>query len=474
MRALVFGWLAVGCSGGGEGVGPDGADPGSDPVVDPPSPDPTGGDDPPTWVADVAPLLADRCGSCHRDGGIAPFSVATYDQAYPWAEAMLASVVDGSMPPFYAVSDEVCAPSLPWKDDLSLSPDEIALLSAWVAADAPEGDPADAVPAELRPVESLEDYTVELALQEPFTVPATGGDLYQCFRIPMPNTATMYMTGLEVVPGNDKVVHHVLVWNDRNDSSAGQAGADGSYGCSGFPDIFPTEMVGSWTPGVQPVISPDNTGTPIEVGASLVVNIHYHPTGTTSEVDQTKLRIRWTEVEPAMYTTWYMVDVPMGAIVQPGPNDQGGAEFRIPAGVPDHLETVQMWFTSLLFSADMTVFAITPHMHYLGTDMLVTIDHTDEPDECLIHTPGWKFDWQRDYVYDGGAGELPVIHPGDKVRVQCLYDNSTSNPYMAAHLAATGATEPYDTYWGEETKDEMCMAIVGLIVPKTGWSPLSW
>src|SRR6185503_2582663 len=115
----------------------------------------------------------------------------------------------------------------------------------------------------LRQLEELTDFDEELSIQEPFVVP-NDDDTYECFRIPLPNTGKKYLTGFQVVPDNDLVVHHVIVWNDPNDNSAGQAGSDGHYGCSGFPDIVPTEIVGAWTPGTQPMYLPPNTGTPME------------------------------------------------------------------------------------------------------------------------------------------------------------------------------------------------------------------
>ena len=133
------------------------------------------------------------------------------------------------------------------------------------------------------------------------------------------------------------------------------------------------------------------------------------------------IRLQWSDGKPDEYVTWYLVDLPFGAQSLPGPSDEGGG----PA------------------------------------------------DECLIHTPGFRFDWQRGYNYDPGTGPMPVIHRGDQVRVTCKYNNSETNPDLPQHLAAAGRTEPADVYWGEETGDEMCMAIIGLIVPEN-WSPLSW
>lgn len=459
--------------------GSDPSDPGTggttQPVTIPTDPpDPTGG---PTWYQDVAPLVADRCGSCHRAGGQGPFSVETYEEALPWGPAMAAAIDAGTMPPFYAVSDASCTPRLGWLEDISLSDDEKQLVYDWVAADMPEGDPATAAPAVVRPVRDLDPVDAEIAITEPFVIGGTA-DIYQCFRIPMPTAEKVYLTGVQVIPDNELVVHHVIVWNDPEDNSADRAGEDGTYECSGFPDILPTEIVGTWTPGAGPILTPEGTATPMEPGSSLVLNVHYHPTGTTTEIDETKIKLQWTTQEPEAYATWFLVDIPFGAVVQP----QGGegflqGDFEIPADVPDHTETVDLWFTRLLFPSDMTVFAVTPHMHYLGTDMRISILPQDagEPDECLIHSPGFRFDFQRDYRYDPSTGPYPVIHPGDTVRVECMYDNSWSNPFMPAHLAASGADAPHEVGWGEWTGDEMCMAIVGLIVPKDGnWSPFSW
>jgi len=481
MRWLAVGLLGFGCSG--EEPGKPGHDLGSDPdgtstevgsTLTTPSDTQVTSVAGPTWYRDIAPLLADRCGSCHQEGGVAPFSIASYDTVSPWGPAIEDDVRSGAMPPFFAVEDSSCEVRLPWKDDISLSAAEKQEIYDWVDAGMPEGDPATAAPAELRPIEELTDYDVELPLQQPFTV---GGneDIYECFRIPVPNAVPVWLTDVQVVPDNDLVVHHVIVWSDPDDQSAGSAGSDGAYDCSGFPDIFPTEIVGTWTPGTQPIHAPPGTGTPMNVGQSLILNVHYHPTGTSTEIDQTKIRLKWTDQEPERYATWSLVDLPFGATNLPDPSDHSDRDFLIPANEPAHVETNEMWFTSLLFSADMTVFAVTPHMHYLGTDMLVTVKHQgNEPDECLIHTPNYRFDFQRDYVYDGPRNQLPVIHPGERVDVRCTYDNTTDNPFMPAHLAASGATEPQDVWWGETTGDEMCMAIVGLIVPKSGWSPFSW
>ena len=213
--------------------------------------------------------------------------------------------------------------------------------------------------------------------------------------------------------------------------------------------------------------APGNTGELFKAGATIVVNIHYHPTGNTSEDDQTQIALKWTEVEPPNYITWLLADIPFGAEVLPGENDIDGVpEFRIPAGASNHVETLSLNFDGFGTPFDLSIFAVTPHMHYLGTDMQVNV-LGDAPDDdyCVIHTPNYRFDFQTSYVYDSPAGQLPSFRTGQTFEIRCTYDNSLSNPFIADQMAAAGVSEPTDVYWGEETQDEMCMAMVGLIIP---------
>ena len=92
-----------------------------------------------------------------------------------------------------------------------------------------------------------------------------------------------------------------------------------------------------------------------------------------------------------------------------------------------------------------------------------------------MHAPGFPVRLPARVRLRRAAADLPVIHPNDRVRVQCRYDNSESNPFMPKALAASGASEhAQDVWWGEETGDEMCLATVGLIVSKDGWNTLGW
>ncbi|MFM9028999.1 MAG: c-type cytochrome, partial [Bacteroidota bacterium] len=54
----------------------------------------------PDWSTDVAPILYDKCTSCHRPGGIGPFSLLTFQDAFDNASSIEHAVSTGKMPPF--------------------------------------------------------------------------------------------------------------------------------------------------------------------------------------------------------------------------------------------------------------------------------------------------------------------------------------------------------------------------------------
>ena len=88
----------------------------------------------PTYNEDVGPILLEKCASCHRPEQVAPMSFLTYEEVRPWASAIRDIVASREMPPEVAPPESGPAPH-----HVSLSPDEISTIVAWVDAGAPEG-----------------------------------------------------------------------------------------------------------------------------------------------------------------------------------------------------------------------------------------------------------------------------------------------------------------------------------------------
>jgi hypothetical protein len=89
---------------------------------------------------------------------------------------------------------------------------------------------------------------------------------------------------------------------------------------------------------------------------------------------------------------------------------------------------------------------------------------TDDPaNECLLETPRWDFNWQRQYAYDAEIAALPTLHAGDQLTMKCTYDNSMDNPFVKRALLEQKLTAPQDVTLGETTLDEMCLGAVNFI-----------
>ena len=93
----------------------------------------------PTFHRDVLPILQKNCQSCHRPGEAVPMPLISYQDARPWAKAMKAAVLSRKMPPWFA------DPHVgKFTNDRRMNEAEIATLTAWADAGAPEGKAKDA------------------------------------------------------------------------------------------------------------------------------------------------------------------------------------------------------------------------------------------------------------------------------------------------------------------------------------------
>src|SRR5688500_11746137 len=100
-----------------------------------------------TFTKDIAPILQRSCQNCHRPGQVAPMSLLTYEEARPWARSMKARTAirdkAGAMPPWYI---EKNIGIQHYKNDPSLSDEEIAKIAKCADSGAPRGNMADMPP----------------------------------------------------------------------------------------------------------------------------------------------------------------------------------------------------------------------------------------------------------------------------------------------------------------------------------------
>src|SRR6516225_2592173 len=81
-----------------------------------------------------------RCFSCHRPNGAA-FTLMTYSDARPWAEAIKEEVLARTMPPWGAVKGFG-----DFRNDQALTPEQLEVIESWADGGVPEGEPGDLPP----------------------------------------------------------------------------------------------------------------------------------------------------------------------------------------------------------------------------------------------------------------------------------------------------------------------------------------
>jgi peroxiredoxin len=384
----------------------------------------------PTYSKDVAAILQKNCQECHRKGQVGPFALDTYEQARKRAQDIATVADDRSMPPWKASRNV----GLKFQHDRSLSDRDIDTIQAWAEAGAPEGNRADLPP----PPKFSEGWTIEggpdlvLDIGTDFEVPATGDDVYRCFVVPTNLPRDMYVSAIEYQPGNRRVVHHILAYVETKGEARKRDVADPGpgYQCFSGPGVRIDGDLGGWAPGSQPSQLPDGIGRSLPKGADVIIQVHYHPNGKT-EVDRTRIALRFSRKPVRQTLHWNLAANP---------------ELKLPAG-ESNVEVQAAWQAPV----DVVAYAVAPHMHLLGKDMLMTVTYPDGRTEELIKIDDWDFNWQYSYYL-----EKPLDLPkGSVVKVVAHFDNSSDNP-------RNPNKPPKEVTWGEATTDEMCIGFIAL------------
>jgi hypothetical protein len=376
--------------------------------------------DVPTYTGDVRPILAEHCTGCHVTGGIAPFALDSYALAQSFGARIVETTQARIMPPFLADNSGSCNTYVDarWLEDA-----ELATLAAWVAGGMPEGDPAIPPPDPMHPPTlDPSEIATTLDIGEDWTPPTTSPDSYRCFVVDMSAVGDQFVTGYEVVPGDPRVVHHVILYEPQDaDAAAAVMTADAEDPAQGYPcnggvgaSAYPVAL---WAPGSGAQHFP--TGTGVRVGNwPAVIQIHYNITGSGTHADRTRIHLRaGTGVRPAVITS----------IADP-------AALRLAPRMSSVSQVIDQPVPT-----DARVYGIFPHMHQRGVSVRAELlrGGAGAP-ECMTELPRWDFNWQLGYYY-----ENPIdVARGDSVRVTCTFDTTTESDVVT---------------WGEGTADEMCI-----------------
>lgn len=375
----------------------------------------------PTWAEDIAPIVMKNCTGCHRQGGIAPFALTTYDEVKPMAGLIADRTAAREMPP---LNPNNCGSCNTYKDVHWLSTDEIALIGAWADSGALSGD-LTVAPKPPDPPMGLVEANATFKMAEAYTPNISTTDDYRCFVVDPGNATDKFLTAYEVIPGDPRVVHHVIAFAlDTAAADAEAAALDAAepgpgYTCFGGPNVNASRFVAGWAPGGQATHFPAGTGLKLTGGRKMVLQVHYNLAGGAFP-DQTSIK---TVLADNVQKEAIISRISTNNInLPPG---QPLVEVTETSNVPANAGTVTIW-------------GVAPHMHGVGKTLHVE-SVTNGQTQCLVDVGNWDFHWQSFSLY-----EKPLtVNGGDPVKLTCGYDTTGRNTVTTA---------------GEGTMDEMCIA----------------
>jgi hypothetical protein len=393
----------------------------AEPAVDP-------DDDVVTFARDVAPILQQKCQVCHQQGAIGPMSLTSYEEVRPWARVIKLRVSEHTpqmMPPYHYDGD-VGIQQL--KHDGRLSKDQIETIVRWVDAGAPMGNPADMPPPVEWPDPSQFRLSPDLGQpdlivrSDPYTVPATGQDLWWRPTVPTGLTQDRCIRAIEVKPSVDgrAVTHHA-------NSTFELVGPNGERQNAGRLSEYALGKLGE--------IIPEGTCRRAPANSFVTWDIHYYPSGEEVRDNQVEIGL-W--LYPEDYEAKYRQTLSLYTL-------QGDIDL------PPHGKAITQGFHS--FSTPVRIDSFQPHGHLRHVAMSLEIFYPQTGRrEMVSMVSNWNPGWHISHMYEDHVA--PLLPAGAVMIITGWYDNTADNPFNPDPDQFVGL--------GNRTTDEMSHAWIGI------------
>ena len=355
-----------------------------------------------SYTDTIVPILQKKCVNCHSRSGIGPFAMSSHQKLAGWAEMIREVVMTRRMPPWQADPYHGS-----FSNDLSLSAEEKQSLIRWIDQGTPKNAAGDLledlqVEAPTWPL-GAPDEIVDIPAQ---SVQAVGILDYRYLTLDSPFEEDVWISGVELLPGNTKVLHHTIAWiikpNERDENRR--------------------KWLAGYAPGMTGQSFPKATGILFRKNEKLLFELHYTPYGK-AVIDQSKLGL-------------YLAKEPVKTALRTGVFID--ERFKIPPQVREH-----QWSRSHKLGKDIILFGMNPHMHLRGKSMQFEARYPDGKSEILLSVPYYNFNWQRYY----NLTKPKRLPQGTRLFLHAAWDNSSLNK---ANPDPNRAVR-----WGEQSFDEM-------------------
>lgn len=357
-----------------------------------------------SFTKEVVPILKKRCIICHRKDGLAPWSMTSHKKIHGWSKMIREVILTKRMPPWPA------DPAIgKFKFSNHLHPQEQRKLLKWIEQGCLlDGEDKLKEFASTSPPQAKPDMIIPIPPQE---IPATGVIPYRFISSPIKLKKDVWVKKTEIIPGNKKVVHHVI-------------------GSTIFPKHFKSRrskidnagFFASYIPGLNVEDFPNNSGIFLPKGTTFRFQIHYTPYGR-KVVDKSQLNLYFHSEKPSSHVYIHVTY---------------NKNLSIPPYTPNYKTQTQYTFRE-----DVTLYSFLPHMHYRGRTVNLELQFPDGKIQQILSVPKYEFNWQYFYHF-----QHPLSLPaGTVIRMKGTFDNSTRNKYDI---------DPSKTVkWGTQSWDEM-------------------
>ena len=389
----------------------------------------------PTFTKDIAPIFQQKCDTCHRPSGMGPMSLETYQDARPWVRAIAQKVEARQMPPW---NIDKTVGIQKFKNDRSLSDDQIATIVKWTEAGAPMGDPKD-MPA---PVAWPSDQGWQMAAKygdpdlvvtsPPWTVPAESQDAWWRPDVPTGLTEARWVRAIEIRPVTvemRKVTHHALARLEQKEDSTMPKEL-----FTNDPNVAGDGLFMEWAIGKNADEMRPDSGRLMLPGSRILWEIHYHAVGEEVKNAQVQLAVWFYPKgqEPKHREVLALFNSFSGSV-------PGGRGLDIP---PNAVTTTES-FIPLRQNARIENFQV--HEHLRGKGMSMEAIYPDGHRQMLSQVTDFNFNWMNMYIYADDAA--PLLPKGTILHLVAWYDNTKNNK-----------SNPDPDQWvgyGDRTVDEM-------------------
>ena len=321
-----------------------------------------------TYNEDVFPILRDRCGRCHVSGGVAPMSLMTYKEAFPWGESIRTELIAGHMPP--GGTDQAAGT---FRGMRELSARELNILLVWLTGGNPMGNAEHSPPTVARP-QSWPLGVPDLVLPMPSTFSIAGEATEDRQEIVLQThiAEPRWLRAVDLLPGTPAIVRSATVSVKTAAPVAGSApGRATEVGRRETEEPIAAERVlAVWSPGEAPIALDGGPAFQLPANAELVLRVHYKKTWENERLAMTDRSSVGLYFAPSPATALRALTVaPSDEVVRafgssptsvPAANGSQAGSISFERIVDEDLEAVALYFDGGLANVHVAVQAQRP------------------------------------------------------------------------------------------------------------------